>query len=403
MVPRTRPPRRVLVATGSRAEYGLLRPLLQQLRTSATLRPHLLACGMHLAARFGATIEEIARDDLAPIARVDVLYARESRDAMARYVADTISATTTVLAEVDPDLVVVLGDRAEILGVSLASAYSNRALVHIHGGDLSMGGHDETARHLITHLAHLHFPATTTSASRLRALGQEPWRIHVTGALGVDAIAAVRPSPASTAALLARLGLEGDGPLVLVVQHPVTSQARSAGAQMRATLRAVTSTGYRALVIHPNADTGAQAMIGAIAAATNRSERLRSVPSLSHEEYVTLLRAADVLVGNSSSGIIEAPSVGLPAVNVGIRQAGRERAGNVLDVGHDPRQIATAIGRAIGDRAVRRRLRNLRSPYGDGHAARRMVRILERTRVDERLLQKALTIGRRAAPRKRRR
>src|SRR3990172_7953011 len=138
---------KVLVATGSRADYGLLRPLLVQLRASKVLRPHILACGMHLDARFGSTIDEIRADALAPISTIDVLYRQETQEAMARYVASTLTATAEILEDLDPDFVVVLGDRAEILGVSLATAYSNRPLVHLHGGDLSMGGHDESARH----------------------------------------------------------------------------------------------------------------------------------------------------------------------------------------------------------------------------------------------------------------
>ena len=385
---------KVLVATGSRADYGLLRPLLVQLRASKVLRPHILACGMHLDARFGSTIDEIRADALAPISTIDVLYRQETQEAMARYVASTLTATAEILEDLDPDFVVVLGDRAEILGVSLATAYSNRPLVHLHGGDLSMGGHDESARHMITHLAHLHFPATAASAARVRALGQQPWRIHISGALGVDALLSIPDDPARTRAVMRRVGIGTKDPLVVVVQHPVTSQASAAGAQMAATLRALRPHAASVLVIHPNADTGSAAMVRQIVAETKRNPRLRSVPSLPHEEYISLLHHAAVLVGNSSSGIIEAPSLHLPVVNVGIRQAGRERAINVLDVGHRSAAIAAAIDRALTDRRFRVRLGRMRSPYGDGHAARRIVSVLERTKVDERLLQKALTIGR---------
>jgi UDP-hydrolysing UDP-N-acetyl-D-glucosamine 2-epimerase len=236
---------------------------------------------------------------------------------------------------------------------------------------------DEPVRHAITKLAHLHLPATKQSARRIVRMGEDPARVHVVGAPGLEAI--LSGAFTSEQELVKRYNITPGKPLILVVQHPVSAEVADAALQMRATLAAVADSGCQALVMYPNADAGGRKMIRVIEESCMKNPLLQAHRNLPHDDYLGLLKIASVLVGNSSSGIIEAPSFHLPVVNIGTRQEGRERAGNVIEASYSEREIAAAMKKALSDKDFLETVRHCKNPYGKGDSSKKIVDLLRQT------------------------
>lgn len=378
--------RRIAVVTGTRAEYGILRPVLKAIEAEPELELSLVVTGMHLSREFGYTVKEIG---FKISARVDMLPDNDTLGAMAASVGKGITSMVKAWEQLKPDIIVVLGDRTEPLAAAIAGAYMNIPIAHIHGGDACTGGNiDDAARYAITKFAHIHFPATRKSAERIIRLGEEEWRVHTVGSPALDGILNETLLPAET--LAKQLGLDLSRPLILLIQHPVTTQADKAPEQMKETLEAVVESGYPAIVIYPNSDAGGRKMIQLIKE-YEKYPFIKTFQNLPRHEYLSLMKAASTLVGNSSSGIIDAPSFGLPAVNIGIRQEGRERGGNIIDVGHNKSEIVKAIKRTLTDEEFLKEVKKCESPYGDGKAGPRITEILSKVEITPQLLQKRIT------------
>lgn len=305
---------------------------------------------------------------------------------MARAIGLGILGLTQALELNRPDVLIVLGDRGEMLAGAIAAAHLNIPVAHVHGGEIS-GTIDESVRHAITKLAHFHFPSTEENAQRIIRMGEDPWRVHVVGAPGIDYLRSIEPM--SREDVEADLDLDFSRPVLLMTQHPVTTEVEAAADQMRTTLDAVAAVGSQTLVTYPNADSGGRTMIDVLGEYT-ALPFIRVRPSLGQRRYASLLRYVDAMVGNSSSGIIEAPFFGLPVVNIGSRQRGRQRAGNVLDVTHDRDAIEKAIRKALGDNEFIHRARTCTNPYGDGRAGERIATALAEIPLDRSVLQKRL-------------
>jgi GDP/UDP-N,N'-diacetylbacillosamine 2-epimerase (hydrolysing) len=379
--------RKIAVVTGTRAEYGILKPVLEAVSTQAGLELSLVVAGMHLSREFGYTVKDIEKDGFRIAARVNMLPADDTPAAMAASVGEGITGMARAWQKLKPEIIVVLGDRTEPLAAAIAGAYMNIPLAHVHGGDIC-GNIDDSARHAITKFAHIHFPASPQSSERIIKMGEEKWRVHMVGSPALDVILHESLLPAQT--LAKKYALDLTDPLVLVVQHPVTSQADEASRQMRETLGAIVQLGYPAVVIYPNSDAGGRSIIEVI----KKYEKypfIKVFPSLPRREYLSLMKLAAVMVGNSSSGIVEAPSLGLPAVNIGIRQEGRERGANVIDTGYDKKVIIKAVNKALTDTAFLAGVKKCRNPYGDGKASRRMAEILSKVEITPQLIQKKIT------------
>lgn len=378
--------RRICVLTGSRSEYGILRPVMLAIRRRRDLALSVIAAGMHLSKEFGGTVDLITADGFRVAATVKMDPGGDEASCMSAAVGRGILALTTVLKTLRPDVLLVLGDRTEALAGAVAGAYSGIPVAHIHGGDVSKGGLDESARHAITKFAHIHFPATPLSRERIIRMGEDSRNVHLAGAPGLDSI--LGEPVLSRHELSRELGAAVPERFLILLQHPVTSQITQARRQIRETVAAIRSLAMETFVIYPNSDAGGRALIREI-------EALRGLPfvrifkSMPHRAYLSLMRHASVLVGNSSSGIIEAPSFRLPVVNIGIRQEGRERSANVIDVPHERSAIRRAVKTALSDARFRERLRCCRSPYGDGRAGERIARTLASVRL-EGILQKQL-------------
>jgi UDP-N-acetylglucosamine 2-epimerase (non-hydrolysing)/GDP/UDP-N,N'-diacetylbacillosamine 2-epimerase (hydrolysing) len=372
--------------TGTRAEYGILKSVLKEIEANAGLQLSLIVIGMHLSPEFGYTVKEIERDGFKIGAKIAVLHNEDTKVSMAKSIGESLSRTAEALEKINPDILVVLGDRSEMLVGAVAATYMGIPIAHIHGGDVS-GNVDEPVRHAITKLAHTHFPATKKSARRIIKMGEESWRVHVVGAPGLDGILSEKVPGRREVARKYDLNLSK--PVLLVLQHPVVAEADHAAKQMRETLEAVKSLGLQTILIYPNADAGGRRMIEVIK--EYKYPFVKVFKSVPRRDYLGLMKFASVMVGNSSSGIIEAASFCLPVVNVGTRQEGRQRAGNVIDVSYDRQEIISAVKKALSDMSFREKVKRCRNPYGDGRAGKRIAKILTQVPLDSKLLEKRMT------------
>ncbi len=382
----------IAIVTGSRAEFGLLEPVLRAMKKSRRLQPRLVVTGMHLLPKFGNTIDDIRRAGWRIDARVPMQTGRDNAAAEPLALSRGIAGLARAFNRMRADIVVVLGDRVEAFAGACAAAVGRRVLVHIHGGDRATGDVDDALRNAIARLAHVHLVASREAAERLRRMGEAAWRIHRVGAPGLDDILLFRQrerrSRSRTDAWLRQtLGPIAANRYAVVVQHPAGRRGDTEAAVMRNIAVAVDRCCLGGVVIHPNSDPGHQGIMRVINGLSRR-DGWRSFASLPREDYLRLVSRAAVLVGNSSGGIIESASIGVNAVNVGPRQSGRLRCGpNVIDAG----ESAAAITRAIRTALRKPPPRFGHSVYGDGRAVPRIARILERLASSETLLHKQLT------------
>ena len=378
--------RKILYVTGTRADYGLMKSVLENINNHPMLELEVAATGMHLMEGFGYTINEVESDGYK-VHKIDSVYEEDNKESMAIFIGKFIQKFTKKIKEIKPDIIIVLGDRGEMLGAAISGVYLSIPVAHIHGGEITSTV-DEFARHAITKMSHIHFPATEKSSERITKMGEEPDNIFVTGAPGLDLI--VNRKFSSKDEICNSLGLDSKEKILMVVQHPVSIYADVSGKRMKETLEAIREIKKQTVVIYPNADAGGRKMIEVIEE-YRKFSFIHIFKSIEHDRYLNLMKNADVLIGNSSSGIIEAPSFGLPVVNIGERQEGRERAENVIDVSHDKNEIINALKKALHDEDFKSIVRQCKNPYGDGKAGERIAEILSKIEINNKLLQKKLT------------
>lgn len=382
--------RKICVVTGTRAEYGLLKSIMHEIQSKQELELKIIVTGMHLLKKFGFTIEEIKKDGFRIDATVDMHIRGDSTSDMALSLGYGIIGMTQALKSIHPDILLVLGDRGEAFAATIAASYLNIVVAHIHGGDQGDGGlHiDDKIRHAITKLAHIHFPATSLSAQRLEKMGEEKWRICLTGAPGLDAILA---RPKKSADIIAKkFNLDTKKEILLVIQHPSLADTnKSAYNQMQETMEAIKELCMQTVVLYPNADAGGREMIKVIDAYKSLPY-IRIYNHLNRDDFLDLMQISQVMIGNSSSGTIEAPLFSLPVVNVGRRESTRETVGNKIFVSYNREEIVKAVHKALHDTAFIKGLRKYKSPYGDGHASEKIVNFLASVKLDERIFQKVL-------------
>lgn len=380
--------RRICVVTGTRAEYGLLFPAMKAIETNPELELSVLVTGMHLMPEFGYTVEEIEADGFKIDAKVPTFSREDTVKAMAQSLGKGIIGMTDALEKIEPDILVVIADRGEALAAAISGAFMNIPVAHIHGGDIS-GCIDEPTRHAITRFAHIHFPATKESADRIIRMGEEAWRVHVVGPLGIYAMTSRNFIPKNK--LCKMLDLNPCKPILLVLQHPVTTQNEKADEQMNQTIEALAALEEQAVIIYPNADAGGRKIIRVIEQ-NMEYPFFRIYKNLAYLTFTSLMRISSVMVGNSSSAIVEAPLFGVPAVNIGLRQEGRERGGNVIDAPHEKDKIIKAIKKALFDEDFRRKVKKSANPFAVGkNGGQRIANVLASVKIDDKLLRKTLT------------
>ncbi|MCK4348862.1 MAG: UDP-N-acetylglucosamine 2-epimerase (hydrolyzing), partial [Thermoplasmatales archaeon] len=310
--------RKILYISGTRADYGLMRSVLKTIDEHPELELEIAAMGMHMMEEFGMTINEIKKDEFR-IHEIDATYEKDSKKSMANFIGKTIQLLTDRVEEIDPDIILLLGDRGEMLAGAIVGAYLTIPVAHLHGGDVTSTV-DELARHAITKLAHIHFPVTQESAKRIKKMGEDPLSIFVVGAPGLDTI--VNTELIDREEISKKYNLNSSKPILLVVQHPVTVEVKDAADQMRETLEAISELKFQTILIYPNADAGGRKMIDVIKEYEGFSfiTTFKSIPRI---EYLSIMKIVNVIIGNSSSGIIESPSFKIPVINIGNRQQGR--------------------------------------------------------------------------------
>lgn len=364
--------RRICAVTGSRAEYGLLYWVLNDLRADPDFEMQLVVTGMHLAREFGNTVEVIEHDGFPISRRVDMLLASDTAGGAAKSLGLGVIGMSDAFEQLRPDVVLVLGDRFEILAAVQACLLHNIPVAHIAGGDTTEGAFDESIRHAITKMAHLHFVTNELSARRVRQLGEDPQRIYVVGSPGLDHLR--RRPLLERAALEQALGASLGARNLLITFHPVTLDKGAGVDQCGELLAALDSLdrNIKFWLTSPNADPGGRAIAAELDAwAAVRADRVKTYSSLGQLQYLSLMAQSNAVVGNSSSGLYEAPSLGVATVDIGDRQRGRLAAASVVHCLPERRAIAEAIGRAM-----RLDCRSVVNPYGDGRSAARIVEVL---------------------------
>lgn len=382
--------KRIAIITGTRAEYGIFKPLLKAINESKNLELKIIVSGMHLLEEHGMTIDEIKKDGFH-IDTIVRMYGKEKGNNTyhSKALGIGIINISKALFKIKPSVVVVFGDRLEALAGALAAATLRIPIAHIHGGDKDDTGHiDEGIRNSISQFAHIHFTATKKHTQRLTRMGEESWRIFRTGALGLDSILNTQSIPKKV--LFRNLGIDDNKKTILCIFHPNNLEVKFAGKQMHEIMKAISQLRIQTVVVYPNNDAGSQDIISEIKK-YNHLSFVKSFPSLEHDIYINLLKQVDVMIGNSSSGIIETPSLGVPVVNIGIRNSTREHGRNVIFVQPKRKEIANAIKKALYDKKFLTLARRKQDIWGNGTASKKIIMTLNQIKIDRKLLFKLKT------------
>ncbi len=374
---------KLLFVTGSRGEWGYIRPILNICRERGVAYD-ICTTNMVLLPEYGSLIDEIRADGYQVSDEIYMALDGYNHYTMAKSLGVFMISFVDTLKRLKPDWVILAGDRGEQLMAAVAGAHVYTPVAHIQAGERS-GNIDGVSRHAIGKFAHLHFAANEDAAERLRKMGEQPFRVHNVGAPQLDEIAEGRHTPFEE--LSERYGVDGERPFLLVVQHPVTEEMDQAETQVRRLVEALRKFEMPKVWILPNNDAGSQLVRRGLR--QSRSSDTHSFDNLSRADYLGFMAKARCMVGNSSSGLLEAPTFRLPAVNLGRRQADRFQGANVINAPFEVERIEQAIRQGCSE-AFRAGLENIDNPYGDGRSSRRIIDILQQTPVDERLLVKKL-------------
>jgi UDP-hydrolysing UDP-N-acetyl-D-glucosamine 2-epimerase len=392
----------IAVFTGNRAEYGLQFPILKAISLHPDLEYRLIVSGAHLDRNFGHTLREIEADGFTIHAEVTINMTADDLDATTQAIGSGVMSMGKALTEIRPDILVVYADRFEGFAAVIAGTQMNIPTAHIEGGDLTEGGAlDDSVRHAMTKLAHLHFTTNQQASNRLLAMGEEPWRVNTVGFPAIDLIAT--GNFASAKELSAQYQLNSSQPILLFTQHSVTTEFDQAKQQTQPVfqaLRALAQKGIQIIATYPNNDAGGRAIIEELI--NLEAEQIPGIQvhqSLGRYNYHGVLALARlqefrvVCAGNSSSGIKETPAFGCPTVNIGSRQAGRLRAENVIDADYDSEAIAAAVSHCLDDASFRSICQNCENPYGVGDAGAKIADVLANASLGTSLIRKRMTLN----------
>jgi len=386
--------RRIGVVTTSRADYSHLYWPLRELAAHPQVELGVFALGAHLAPEFGNTIAEIEGDGLPIQARIECLLNSDSDTGMAKTIGVAMLGLADELTAWRPDLLLLIADRYEMLAPASVALALRIPIAHIEGGEVSQGAIDDAVRNALTKLAHIHFTSTETARRRIIAMGEEPWRVHHAGAPSLDHMR--RSALLDRPALQGRLGFTLAQPTLLVAWHPVTI-LRDTNAEADSLFNALAQAPGQLIFVYPNSDAGSHALIERAKALATTRPLTHIFVNLDPITYWSLMGQVDAMVGNSSSGIMEAASFALPVLNVGMRQQGRERARNVIDAPAETAAICAAIAKALMQE-FRNSLRGMINPYGDGTAAETIARVLTTVKLEGLLIKQPAPLADETGP-----
>lgn len=379
--------RTIAIVTGTRAEYGYLKPLMQAVQHESELKLVPLITGMHLLPHCGNTYK-IVNHDFPTAKKIPMTYKGDQLKDMADYLASGIHNFTSFFDKNRPDILVVLGDRSESFAAVLSAVYLNIPIAHINGGDVSGTTIDESIRHAITKLAHIHLVHTKENAERVEKMGEEKKRIFITGALTLDTI--MHTKLATKKEIFKRYHLDPNKTTFLMVQHPITTIKDQGYSQLRELLQALDILKEQTVVLYPNCDAGGKKFITLIQRYAKKPY-LHAFQNMPHEDYLGIMKSVDLMIGNSSSGIIEAPSFKLPVINIGSRQQGRTRSANILDIQPEKNKIIQTIDFALHNKRFMHKVHTCKNQFGQGNATQKIIKILKEIPLDEKLIQKQIT------------
>ena len=376
--------RKIAVVTTSRADYSHLYWPLRELSAHPDVDLKIIVMGAHLSPEFGSAVQEIDKDGFHIDARVECLLSSDSDVGMAKTIGVATLSLADIFGQMRPDLLLLIADRYEMLAPASVALALRIPIAHIEGGEISEGAIDDAVRNALTKMSHIHFTSTQAARDRVIAMGEEPWRVHRAGAPSLDHLR--RQTLFTREQVESRLRVELKHPAILVAYHPVTL-ARDTVREADALFEALENLPDQILFCYPNADAGSRNLIERARTFAASRDAAHVFVNLDALTYWSLLKQVDVLVGNSSSGIMESASFALPTVNVGLRQQGRERARNVIDAAPEVRAILKAIATAKGT-DFRRSLQGMTNPYGEGVASEKIVEVLTTVPLGEELLLK---------------
>ncbi len=364
--------RDIAVVTIARSDFGIYYPILKEIQKRSDLSLKIIASGMHLSSKFGSTIAEVEKE-FDVFQKIESLVYSETPDGVGKTISKGVQGFTELFSKYKPDILLILGDRFDMLPAVLAAFPFKIPIAHLHGGELTLGNIDDTIRHMISKAAHIHFPSTAVYANRLVQMGEEPWRIHVVGAPGLDTIRETKTWDLST--MQRQFGFEISQPYLLITFHPVTLDLEGTEVYINNLLSALKKVDCATIFTYPNADSTGSLIIEAINDFSSKNKNAHVIKNAGQVGYLSLMANAEAMVGNSSSGVIEAASYRLPVVNIGNRQEGRVFPENIIQCGYSSEEISGSILKAVST-DFKHGLQSMKNPYGDGKSSPRVVDLL---------------------------
>lgn len=376
--------RKVSVITGARSDYGILRPVLREIESSKKLDLYLIVTGMHLSHKHGKTIDEIKKDGFKIYTSFDMIPKGNSNYYMAKSIGKGIIELSKIFNKLKPDINLILGDRDEVLASAIAAYHMNIPNAHIHGGDKTKAGIDEYNRHIITKSSNIHFAASKTSYNRILKMGENPKFVFLTGSPSVDEI--FQQKITTKTQLEEKYNLKLYGNEIILLQHPVTTQTSLSRKQIHSTLQAICKFGNTVIAIMPNSDAGNKSIFDLYNKYSRKYNFFKTFKNFSRQDYFGFLKNCGVLIGNSSSGLIEGSYFDIPVVNLGIRQKDRDGNANVYNIGDfSTKEIYKTISKALKSRHKKKH-----KLFGKGGSSKKIVRILEQVSLNNELIQKQI-------------
>jgi GDP/UDP-N,N'-diacetylbacillosamine 2-epimerase (hydrolysing) len=381
--------KKVLVVTGTRAEYGLLYWTMKEIKMDNDMELQLVVTGNHLVKDYGYTVEQIKRDEFIIDEEIDMIVNSEKKSSIVKSMGLEMIQMAQCFDRLKPDILLILGDRYEIFVAATCAMMMNIPIAHMNGGESTEGLVDEQIRHAITKMSHIHFPGAEYYKERIIRMGEESWRVHNVGQSGIENIK--RLNLLNKEELEIELNITFNKPIFLITYHPVTLDLENIESQVDNLLEAIKQYDAKFVFTYPNADFGSKTIIDKINGFVKENENAYLYYSLGQKRYLSLLKYADIMIGNSSSGIIEAPIFKIPVVNIGDRQRGRIRSKNIIDTDYTSNVIYKAIYKALNDTEFINELNSIENVYGDGTTSNKILHILKNTSLNKKLLFKRLT------------
>lgn len=381
--------RKILVVTGTRSEYGLLYWTMRRIQEDKDLELQLIVTGNHLCPEYGYTVEQIKKDGFKIDEEIDMLISSKNKSAVVKSMGIELIQIAQAFDRLKPDILLILGDRYETFIAATCAMMMNIPIAHINGGESTEGAVDEQIRHAITKMAHIHFAGAEYYRERIVKMGEEEWRVFNVGQAGIENI--MRMKLLDKSELKKELNVDLDKLTFLITYHPVTLEVDDTEEQINNLLNAIKKFDANYIFTYPNADFGSKIIIDKINEFVKKEKNAYIFYSLGQKRYISLLKNCDLVLGNSSSGIIETPVFRKPVVNIGNRQKGRLRCSNVIDCNYSAIDIENAINIALKDEKFKKNLNTVKNIFGDGNTSIKVVNFLKTIKLDKKFLQKKLT------------